>query len=160
MTQTQQTIAHNQTAAENMQRELQQLEQSKQQSTLESETDESQLQKIHDDRAGFQSELEVNLQLSEELSELHDAAQQARAQWNAEWETVRHQMADQQSQHTICEHQFDQAEISHQQLSLRRDRLLAEQQEATSTDLSEQIEMLGEECAQLEAQLQTYNNNC
>jgi chromosome segregation protein len=155
VTQTQQTIAHSQTASENMQRELQQLEQSKQQSTLESRTDESQLQQIHDDRAGFQSELGINLEQSDELSELHDAAQEARAKWNTEWETVRHQIADQQSQHTICEHKIDQAEANQQQLSLRRDRLQAEQQLATSNDLSEQIEVLNEECTQLEQQQQT-----
>jgi chromosome segregation protein len=153
--QTQQTIAHSLTASENMQRELHQLEQSKQQSTLESETDESQLQQIHNDRAGFQSELETNLQLSEELNELHDVAQQARVKWNTEWETVRHQLADQQSQHTICEHKIDQEEANQQQLSLRRDRLQAEQQQTASNDLSEQIEVLNEESTQLEQQQQT-----
>ncbi|MEE9411909.1 MAG: chromosome segregation protein SMC [Methylococcales bacterium] len=155
VTQTQQTIAHKQTAAENMQRELRQLEESKQQSTLESETDESQLQQIHNDRVRFQAEVETNLQLSDELSERHDVAQQARVQWNTEWETVRHQIADQQSQHTICQHQIDQAEISRQQLSLRHDRFQAEQQQAVSNDLTEAIEVLNEECTQLEQQQQS-----
>ncbi len=155
VTQTQQTIAHSQTASENMQRELDQLEESKQQSTLESETDESQLQQIYGDRADFQSELEEKLQLGEELKVLYEEALQARNQWNAEWETVRHQLADKQSRHTICEHQIEQAEANLQHLSVRRDRLCAEQQQATVNDLSEQIEVLTEERTQLEAEQQT-----
>ena len=123
VTQTQQTIAHSQTASGNMQRELDQLEQSKQQSTLESETDESQLQQIYDDRTDFQSGLEEKLQLCEELKILYEEALQARNQWNTEWETVRHQLADKQSRHTICEHQIQQAEVNLQHLSVRRDRL-------------------------------------
>ncbi len=153
--QTQQAITHTQTSADTMQRELLQLQESKQQSTVESQTDVSQLQQIHDDRSGFQSELEDNLEQSEELAELNEQAQQAQSQWQSDWETVRQQISDKQAQHTICEHKIEQAETNNQQLTTRRSHLQSEHQQATDNDLSEQIEIFSEECLQIEQQQQS-----
>ncbi|HFD11938.1 MAG TPA: chromosome segregation protein SMC [Crenotrichaceae bacterium] len=154
VTQTQQAIAHSQSASEKMQQELQQLLESKQQSALESETDESQLQQIHDDRAGFIAELEENLALTEELSELQEAAQQAQSQWNTEWEAVRQQISDKQSQYAICEHTLEKAEETRQQLVLRCDAFKNEYQQAKQNDLSEEIATFSEQCELLEQQQQ------
>ncbi len=154
VSQTQQAISHAQTASDNMHHELQLLQQSKQQSSLETQTDESQLQQICDDRAKFQSELEETLGLSEELADLHEQAQQAQQQWNAEWESVRQQLSEKQSQHAICLHTAEQAEASHQQLSMRHERLTLEHSQASESELSEQIATLDEECLQLEEQQQ------
>ena len=154
VTQTQQAIAHTQSASENMQKELQQLQQSKQQSSLESQTDESQLQQIEDDREQFQSELEENLALSEELFDLNEAAQQALEQWSTEWESVRQQIADKQSQHTVCMHALELAEATQQQLTVRRERLSDEYQQVTDNDLNEHIAVLEQQCSELESQQQ------
>ena len=154
VTQTRQAITHAENAEQSMYRELQQLQQLQQQTSQESESDASQLQQIHSDREQFQSELDDGLEALEHNTEQHNSAQQVLSDWNQQWETVRETISDLQSRHAICQHTIEQCQTSLHQHQERKDKLELELQTAQANDVSELIEQLAEECAELEQQQQ------
>ncbi|MCR8921701.1 chromosome segregation protein SMC [Dasania sp. GY-MA-18] len=154
VTRLEQSIKHQQDRSRQLREDLQQTEQNYQQAQSHLQSDNQNMQRWAEELEQIEPELEMAQASEEETAETLQAAEEAMQQWQQQWDEFNLEASQPRQRAEVQQSRIQQFEQVLSRMQERVEKLEQEKQGLSAGPVEEEIELLAEQQAELDLQLE------